>query len=212
MAKIKQQSLADQVYSQVKDEILNGKLKANDRISEEDLAELYGVSRTPIRDALKKLADYGLIKIIPRSHAIVNSVSPEEAQDIAKLRITLEQFSIDNLTEESLNENFEDLCRYASECQFALSMSNKAKVFENDSLFHITLIKISNNYSLVDLYTRLDAKVQLLRLEQDTSMEDLTKYISQHNEIIDLLKKRKFNELKELLCSHIMHDLTNHIN
>ena len=105
MAKIKQQTLADQVYFQVKNEILNGKFKANDKISEEDLADLYGVSRTPIRDALKKLADYGLIKIIPRSHAIVNSISPEEAEDIAKIRITLEQFSVDNLTIESLNEN-----------------------------------------------------------------------------------------------------------
>ncbi len=212
MAKIKQQTLADQVYFQVKNEILNGKFKANDKISEEDLADLYGVSRTPIRDALKKLADYGLIKIIPRSHAIVNSISPEEAEDIAKIRITLEQFSVDNLTIESLNENFENLCRYASECQFALSMSNKAKVFENDSLFHLTLIKATNNITLIELYNRLDAKVQLLRLEQDTSMDDLGKYISQHSEIINLLKNGEKGKVKELLNAHIMHDLTNHIN
>ncbi len=212
MAKIKQQTLADQVYAQVKNEILNGNLKANDKISEEDLAELYGVSRTPIRDALKKLADYGLIKIVPRSHAIVNSVSSKEAKDIAKIRITLEQFSIDNLTDESLNQNFENLCRYASECQFALSMADKAKVFENDSLFHLTLIKATNNLTLIDLYNRIDAKVQLLRLEQDTSMEDLSKYISQHSEILNFLKNNKYEEAKDLLKNHIMHDITNHIS
>ena len=91
-------------------------------------------------------------------------------------------------------------------------MSNKAKVFENDSLFHLTLIKATNNITLIELYNRLDAKVQLLRLEQDTSMDDLGKYISQHSEIINLLKNGEKGKVKELLNAHIMHDLTNHIN
>ncbi len=212
MAKIKQQTLAEQVYSQVKNDILNGNLKENDRISEEYLAELYGVSRTPIRDALKKLADYGLIKVIPRSHAIVNSVSSDEAADIAKLRVALEQFSIDNFTKDSFEKNYDTLCMYAQECENALKISNKAKVFENDTLFHLTLIKTTNNLSLIDLYNRLDAKVQLLRLEQNISINDLGKYISQHSQILELLKNSEYDKAKSLLNSHIYHDLTNHIN
>ncbi len=211
MAKIKQPSLSDLVYTQIKQQILNGELKAGDRIAEEDFAAEYGVSRTPIREALKKLTEYGLITIVPRSHAIVNSISIKEAEDIAKIRVTLEQFAIDNFESDTLSEKINLLNKFDKECQLALEMNDRAKLFENDSLFHSTLIEATNNSVLIDLFHRLDSKVQLLRLEQGASISELGKYISQHKYIIKCIKNNELVDAKDLLEQHIIHDLTSHI-
>lgn len=211
MAKIKQLSLSDLVYNQIKQQILNGELKAGDRIAEEDLASNYGVSRTPIREALKKLSEYGLITIIPRSHAIVNSISIKEAQDIAKIRVTLEQFAIENFATDSFDNKIKKLEKYDSECIEALKNNDKAKLFESDSLFHSSLIEATDNSVLIDLFHRLDSKVQLLRLEQGASVNELSSYIKQHKDIINYIKNNDLLQAKNMLKNHIIHDLTNHI-
>jgi len=211
MAKIKQPSLSDLVYTQIKQQILNGELKAGDRIAEEDFAAEYGVSRTPIREALKKLTEYGLVTIVPRSHVIVNSISIKEAEDIAKIRVTLEQFAIDNFESDTLSEKINLLNKFDKECQLALEMNDRAKLFENDSLFHSTLVEATNNSVLIDLFHRLDSKVQLLRLEQGASISELGKYISQHKYIINCIKNNELVDAKNLLEQHIIHDLTCHI-
>lgn len=212
MSKIKQLSLSDLVYNQIKQQILNGDLKAGDKIAEEDFATQYGVSRTPIREALKKLSEYGLITIVPRSHAIVNSISKKEAQDIAEIRVALEQFAIDNFDENILKEKLETLEKYDTECIEALMTNNKAKLFESDSLFHSTLISATSNTILVDLFHRLDSKVQLLRLEQATSFSELGEYLKQHKVIINYIMNNDLIKAKELLKKHIFHDLTCHID
>lgn len=212
MSKIKQLSLSDLVYNQIKQQILNGDLKAGDKIAEEDFATQYGVSRTPIREALKKLSEYGLITIVPRSHAIVNSISKKEAQDIAEIRVALEQFAIDNFDENILKEKLETLEKYDTECIEALMTNNKAKLFESDSLFHSTLIAATSNTILVDLFHRLDSKVQLLRLEQATSFSELGEYLKQHKVIINYIMNNDLIKAKELLKKHIFHDLTCHID
>lgn len=212
MSKIKQLSLSDLVYNQIKQQILNGDLKAGDRIAEEDFAAEYGVSRTPIREALKKLTEYGLITIVPRSHAIVNSISIKEAQDIAKIRVTLEQFAVDNFAKETLLDKIDQLQQYDKACLNALEMKDKAKIFESDSLFHSTLVEATDNSVLIDLFHRLDSKVQLLRLEQAATIEDLGKYLNQHKDIIDYISNNELELAKELLKKHIIHDLTSHID
>ena len=97
--KIVSTSLSDQAYELVKGEILKGTIKAGSKISEDALATQFGVSRTPIREAIRRLAEYGLVTLSPRSHAAVVKISDKAAQDIASLRINLEFFAIDNLQE-----------------------------------------------------------------------------------------------------------------
>ena len=212
MSKIKQLSLSDLVYNQIKQQILNGDLKAGDRVAEEDFAAEYGVSRTPIREALKKLTEYGLITIVPRSHAIVNSISIKEAQDIAKIRVALEQFAVDNFSKETLIDKVDKLKELDKACLIALELKDKAKIFENDSLFHSTLVEATDNTVLIDLFHRLDSKVQLLRLEQAATIEELGKYLNQHKDIINFISNDEIELAKELLKKHIMHDLTSHID
>ena len=75
-----------------------------------------------------------------------------------------------------------------------------------DSLFHLSLVGVSSNSAMKDVYERLDAKIQLLRIAQNESDEELSSYLMQHMKLIELLKKVKKEEAKILMYEHIMHN------
>lgn len=200
-----QQSLADQVYARLKEEILSGELKGGMKIPEELLSEQFGVSRTPIREAIRRLNEYGLVTIVPRSHSFVTIVTEKEAEDIGRVRVALEQLAIESIDQKSYMAHVEDLSRYASTCQYAIGIGDRATVFEQDSLFHITLVKASNNNCLLDIYKRLDAKIQQLRIAQNLPDGDLSYYLNQHSQMMLLLKNGKKEACKALIADHIYH-------
>lgn len=200
------QSLSEKVYDSIKTAILAGDLKAGDKISEDRLAEEFGVSRTPIREALQRLSEYGLVSIAKRSHVSVVSISREDAANIAGLRIALEQYAIERIRPELFMEHLADITRCAADCQYALLMGDRAKSFELDSLFHIEVIKSTGDSILADVYSRLDVRLQLLRVAQNENTQTLLGYLSQHLELIQYIKNGDRERAKELIRSHIKHD------
>ena len=212
MAKCVQNSLSDQVYTMLKEQILSGELKGGMKIPEELLADQFGVSRTPIREAIRRLNEYGLVTIKPRSFATVSLITPEEAMDIARVRVTLEQLAIDSIDEQSYAEHVKEISRYAADCQYAMGIGDRATVFEQDSLFHMALIKASKNTALISICERLDAKIQQLRIAQDLPEDELSYYIHQHATFMQFLKNGEKEACKRLLYEHITHDLCSHVS
>lgn len=211
MPKCIQNSLSDQVYTMLKDQILSGQLKGGMKIPEESLAEQFGVSRTPIREAIRRLAEYGLITIKPRSHATVSVITEQEASDIARVRVTLEQLAIDSIDEDSYAQHVKELSRYAADCQYAMGIGDRATVFEQDSLFHLALIRASRNSALMSICERLDAKIQQLRIAQNLPEDELSYYLGQHAQMMSLLKNGDKAACKRMLYEHITHDLSSHV-
>lgn len=198
-------NLSSVVYKSLKDEILNGTLKGGEKIAEETLAKKFGVSRTPIREAVRRLGEYGLVTIKPRCYAEVCSISTKEANDIAKVRIALENLAIDEITPDLYEAHMKTIARYAAECQYDMSIGNRAAAFEQDSLFHLSIIDASENEVLHQAYERLDAKIQQLRIAQEEPEPVLNEYLNQHNQIMRLLHENKKDECKALVYKHILH-------
>ncbi|MCR5731679.1 MAG: GntR family transcriptional regulator [Sphaerochaetaceae bacterium] len=198
-------NLSDEIYNLLKNQILSGKLQGGEKIPEESLAKQFGVSRTPIREAVRRLGEYGLVDIKPRCYAVVSSISEKEASDIARVRIDLECLAIDLITPESIEENLKELARHAAECQYALDIDDRAESFVQDSLFHLSLVKASNNITLYNVYQRLETKIQQLRINQNLYLQELKDYTHQHGRIMSLLKEGKKQECKILMYEHIMH-------
>lgn len=201
----KGQNLSDEIYNLLKSQILNGKLAGGEKIPEETLAREFGVSRTPIREAVRRLGEYGLVSIKPRCYAEVTSISEKEAKDIARVRINLECLAVNLITPQSLEKNIMNLARCSVECQYALDIGDRALSFEHDSQFHLELIRASENSVLINLYEHLDAKIQQLRINQNLYGIALKDYTIQHEQIIRFLKEGKKEECKVLLYEHIMH-------
>ena len=204
---IHRQSLSEQVYQYIKRLILSGEILGGERIPEEKVAKQFGVSRTPIREALSRLEDYGLIRIKPRSYAVVVALDPREADQLAVIRAQLETLAVDLLTDCGTNDDFRALDLLARECNALIAGGDIAAAFEKDSLLHLEIARRTGNRHLYEIYEKLDAKIQLLRLVLRLPLEKLILYIRHHDEIIRLMKKRDKDAAVALMKHHVMNQL-----
>lgn len=207
---VKRQSYADQVSSYIKGQILSGELRQGDKIVEEKIADEFGVSRTPIREALTRLQAYGLVNIKPRSYAEVVRIGEKEAGDIAQLRLRLEDMSFQLLCTRPNPAAMVQLRKIAEEARDALLRGDKAGYFEAVSVFHTTAADSCGNGQLSIVYHQFESKVQLLRIAQDVPIERLEIYMRQHFDIVELLESKRCSAIEELLKFHIVHDLANY--
>jgi len=207
MYEIQRQSLSDQVYHYIKRLILSGEIRGGERIPEEKVAQQFGVSRTPIREALNRLEEYGLIQIKPRSYAEVVSLAPHEAGQIAVIRSQLETLAVDLLTDCGTKEDFKRLDLLAQECNTLIAQGDIAATFEKDSLLHLEIARRAGNPHLYEIYEKLDAKVQLLRLVLKLPLEKLKTYVKHHDRIIHAMKVHDKEFAVTMMRQHVMNQL-----
>lgn len=208
--KIDRNSLSARVYSYIKSLILSGELKAGERVPEVQVAHRFGVSRTPIREALKRLEEYGLIEVKPRSYAQVVTLSPEEAGDVAAVRAALEVVSAGLLAERGSAEDFDAIEALAEECLGAFSRGDIAKSFEIDSSLHLEMARRSKNRHLYDHMEKLDAKIQLLRLVLHLPNKKLGSFIKQHKDLIAAMRAHDADKAKRIMQNHILDQLAHY--
>ena len=173
-----------------------------------DRVYLYiAVSRTPVREAIRKLAEYGLVLIKPRSCAYVATISPGEAKDISWVRLYLERLSVRQFTEVASAEALVPLRKLSRQCQEANRNGDYAAAHEFDSTLHLEIARATGNGELLEMLQMLDAKLQLLRLKQHLHHSALSSYFSQHDLLLDLLERKDLASIDALLEEHMMHDL-----
>jgi GntR family transcriptional regulator, rspAB operon transcriptional repressor len=204
---IQRQTISDQVYDHVRRLILSGVLKSGEKIPEIKIAEHLGVSRTPVREALRKLAEYGLVAIKPRSYAIVAAIGAKEAMDISLVRLWLEKLSFRSFARVASPSSFADLFKLSQECKAAGQSGDLASAHELDSAFHLEVARRTDNAELLNMLCTLDAKLQLLRLKQHLPADQLSLYFDQHEKLIHLTQLKQLQEIDALLEKHIVHDL-----
>ena len=164
------------------------------------------MSRTPVREALRKLAEYGLVVIKPRSYALVAAISPKEAWDISLVRLSLEKLSFRSFADVATPESLADLNELAVKCQDAGQSGDFAAAHEFDSKLHLGIAFRTGNAELFNMLRTLDAKLQLLRLKQHLPPETLAVYFAQHETFAHLIQDRELHDR----CApekHIMHHL-----
>jgi len=201
------QSYADQVYDYIKHLILSGEIGQGEKIVEEKIARRFGVSRTPIRQALLRLAEYGLIYTKPRSYAEVVQIDREEARQIAQVRAHMERLSFTLFIDCAEEEDFAAVQKLIEDAEKALEKKDKASYFEIDGQIHLEIARRSGNRHLYEIFEKFDAKVQLLRLTQDLSVDELRVYMKQHYELLAAMRSGDKERVLELLDHHIVHHL-----
>lgn len=205
---IHRQSLSEQVYHYIKRLILSGEIRGGEKIPEEKVAQQFGVSRTPIREALSRLEEYGLIQIKPRSYAVVVALEPREAGQLAVIRSQLETLAVSLLTDCGTEQDFQELELLAQECNALIAEGDIAATFEKDSLLHLEIARRTGNRHLYGICEKLDAKVQLLRLVLQLPLEKLKLYVNHHDEIIHAMKTRD----KDLAVARMKHHILNQLD
>jgi len=201
---VERRSLSQQLYESIKSLILSGEIKAGQRISEEALAKKFKVSRTPIRESIRRLEEYGIVRIIPRSYAEVVGITEEQATEVVQVRRQLETLSVSLLATKASQEDIKVLKRLSAQCKKFFNDNNKSKVFETDSKLHLEIALRSGNSVLFQTLERLDAKIQLIRLMHCTSSDKIEANLLFHDEIIKAIESNNIKKSVNLINKHII--------
>lgn len=155
--------LREIVYEELRSLILTGKIKPGTRMMEIELAEDMGVSRTPIREAIRKLEKEGLVVIEPRKGAYASEVSVKDMEDILEVRANLEGLAAYLAAERMTDAEKTALDEIKEKFQQAVDEGNMAEMISNDTKFHHMIVESSRNNHLIHMVEQLQELVLRFR-------------------------------------------------
>lgn len=198
-------TMSEHIYNILKKAILNNELKANQRISEKELADYFHVSKTPVREAVLRLAAEGFIKIDAHRRASVTEISYTKLKDIFQVLGTLDSLAIslavDNLTPRDLRKLEDLIVRMEAKC----NVDSVEKYLELNVTFHNEIWKTVPNELLKELLYLVRDKLLRYTYARIIAFQDpaaLEKSMKQHKEILDAIKLKDKEKLKKLIRDH----------
>lgn len=204
--------LRDVVFNTLRQGILRGELKPGERLMEIQLANKLGVSRTPIREALRKLELEGLVNMVPRKGAEVADITEKSLRDVLEVRKALEELSVQLACEKITEEEIEELKRVAERFKDTLDDQDVTKIAEADVAFHDVIYTATDNQKLILLLNNLREQMYRYRVEYLKKEEAYPQLIAEHEELIDNISKRNKEEATRIMCEHIDNQVATVIN
>lgn len=202
-------SLRGKVFHKIREDILSGVYKQNEELKEKSIGEELGVSRTPVREALRQLELEGLVNIIPNKGAYVIGITKKDVKDIYMIRTLLEglcaRWACEFITEEQINELEENI--YLSD--FYAKKQKFSQVVELDNKFHEILYETSNSKVLRHILSDYHHYLQRVRKVSLASEKRAIQSNEEHRAIIQALIKKDVKTAEALAREHIMNTIKN---
>lgn len=195
--------LRDVVFNTLRQAILKGELAPGERLMEIQLAERLGVSRTPIREAIRKLELEGLVLMIPRKGAEVAKISEKSLRDVLEVRRSLEELAIELACQRMTEEGIEKLEEVQEEFRDAVIKGDAMEIAETDEAYHDIIYKGTNNDRLVQILNNLREQMYRYRLEYIKDEDKRQVLLFEHDNILKAIRQRKVEEAKTAMREHI---------
>ena len=202
-------SLEERVFSELEEDILSGKLGAGTRLKEQELSLRLGVSRTPIRGALQRLADEGLVEIIANRSAVVVGVSEEDLEDTYRIRVRLEGLASRLCTMRICEEDKRELLSSVELSEFYIKKNDAEHLKELDTTFHRIIYKASGNRLLCKILSELHRNIKAYRKRSLSDPKRVEKSVAEHREILTAILAGDAQEADRLTSLHIEHAMEN---
>lgn len=183
-------SKSDQTYLAIKNLILSAALKPGQRVNEDELAAMLNASRTPIRDALRRLNNDGLITIYPKRYTEVTVCSQEDSRTLGVMRISQDILAGRLAIYYGSDAEFSQLYELSEECERQEAAGNLFGRISADHAFHLKITEIGKNELLLKYQKELYLRLHLLQIQYSASWDDTKQRISHHQNIIDALMRR----------------------
>ena len=195
--------LRDVVFNTLRQAILRGELTPGERLMEIQLANKLGVSRTPIREAIRKLELEGLVLMIPRKGAEVAEITEKSLRDVLEVRRALEELSVQLACEKITKEEIRELERVAKEFQQVVKSSDITEIAEVDVRFHDIIYTATDNQKLIQLLNNLREQMYRYRVEYLKRDGVFPQLIAEHEAIIRHIENNEKEKATEVMCRHI---------
>lgn len=202
-------SLSGRVFNRIREDILSGKYEQNEELRENTIGTELGVSRTPVREALRQLELEGLVTMIPNKGAYVNGISEKDIHDIYVIRSYLEglcaRWACERITDECLAQ----LDEVVELTEFYIRKGNTEQIVELDNRFHELLYETCDSKWLNHMLSDFHHYVERVRRKSLADMERAETSIKEHRAIVDAMRKRDGEEAERLAHEHIIQTISN---
>ena len=195
--------LRDVVFNTLRQAILRGEMEPGERLMEIQLAQKLGVSRTPIREAIRKLELEGLVIMIPRKGAEVAHITEKDMKDVLEVRSTLEELVVELAIKNVTDEKIEELNCSNKVDESANESKDALNIVEADVKFHDILYSMTNNARLIQIINNLREQMYRYRLEYVKDARTHSIIISEHNDIIKQIRDKNVPVAKTVIHQHI---------
>ncbi len=195
--------LREIVFETLREAIINATLKPGERLMEIQLAEEMGVSRTPVREAIRKLELEGFVVMVPRKGAYVADISTKDIADVFEIRAALEGLAAGLAAERITEEELEKLERILVKIGECVKNNDLEKLIEVDTEFHDTLFKASRNERLVQIVSNLREQIQRFRTASLSTPGRMKYALEEHKKIVEAVSERNVELAQALAREHI---------
>ena len=196
-------SLTEKVYQNLRSDILSGTFRDQEELRENALAKVYGVSRTPVREAIRQVALEGLVDTIPNRGAYVHNIHGKDVKDVYAIRSLLEglaaRWAVENITDEQIEAMEEVL--YMSE--YYRKKELWEQVYKCDNKFHDLMYAASGSHLLEHMLRTFHEYVQQVRKSALQDEKRAKSSFEEHGAILDAIKKGQADAAADLAKQHI---------
>ena len=195
--------LRDVVCKTLRRAILAGKMPPGTRLLEVHLADEMGVSRTPIREAIRVLEQEGLVIMRPRRGAEVAKITVPQMRDVLELRTVLDVLAVELACERATDEDIKEIEKAAREFEQAVYDGDLHVMIERDTVFHRMLVAGSHNKKLIIVNHDMEDQVNRYRYETEKEASARGTLLKDHEAIIKAIKERDKNAASEAARVHV---------
>ena len=204
-----EKSLRGQVFDKIRSDILNGKYKRGEELVESSIGKELGISRTPVREAIRQLELEGLVQLVPNKGAFVTGISEKDVRDIYLIRARLEglaaRMAAKNITPELLDAMEETVVL----SEYHAKKEHYEQVCEMDSKFHKLLYKASGSRILEHTLTDFHQYVQRVRMESIMKKRRMEKSNDEHDAILTAIREHDEEKAELVATRHISNTVEN---
>ncbi len=212
---VEKRLLHQQVYDILKNDILTGKLKSGEKVNENVVAQEFGVSRSPVREAIRMLEQDELV-IMGSAGTIVNPLESDVLRDLYECRIVMESYAVRIATPYYTEEELQELEHLLEKSEQYFQEKNLEDLIYCNTKFHDCLINVCKNERLKKTIRKYQELSLLARREEVYANHKRETFISEHREIVKAIRRRDQDAVESNMRIHIQNDLNsyrqNHIS
>jgi DNA-binding GntR family transcriptional regulator len=195
---------SDTLIVQIKQDIFSGALRPGDQLEESELAARFGVSRTPIREAIRSMVNCGLLETRPRKGAIVRKLSAKELHDLFQVAAELEGMACRLACETLTQPHLEAIKTALASCRDAATAQDIPIYAQANLAFHAAIHATCGNSWLIDQLQQIEARINVYRLMPYEVVGRLEESMREHTEIYNAITKRRGMDANNLMRDHMM--------
>ncbi len=198
----KHKTLREQIVFSLRDSIVRGELRAGQKLTEPELADKLGISRTPIREAFRQLESEGFLTVIPRRGAVVSSLTRKEIEEFYEIKSLLEGYAARIAATRITKKDIDKLKKINKQLEAIAESDDVEAFFRKNNEFHNTFIALCGNEKLLDIRNTLVRRFLRYRLQALAVPGRFMESVKQHRVIIRALAKKDGRRAEAVVVEH----------